>query len=127
LPRILIEGNDVEAVYETANDAIARARDGGGPSLIEAITYRHKGHSRTDPGKYRPAEEVESWLQRDPVAALRRRLEEAGWEGERLDAIGQEVRREVEEAADRALASPEPAPTEMSTDVFCSEETTWRN
>ena len=78
LEAIVVDGNDVEAVYEIATRAIARARAGDGPSLVEAITYRHGGHSRADPGKYRPDDEVEAWKARDPIprpagAARRRR------------------------------------------------------
>ena len=66
LESIVIDGNDVDVVYQTACSALARARRGDGPSLIEALTYRHGGHSRADPGKYRPEEELQSWLARDP-------------------------------------------------------------
>src|SRR6202041_2988298 len=74
LEPVVVDGNDVEAVYHTAQAAIARARGGGGPSLVEALTYRHGGHSRADPGKYRPAEEVREWLGRDPLPPHRRIL-----------------------------------------------------
>ncbi len=70
LDAVVVDGNDVEAVYEVAQAAIGRARDGGGPALIEALTYRHGGHSRADPGKYRPEAEVKEWLARDPAARL---------------------------------------------------------
>jgi acetoin:2,6-dichlorophenolindophenol oxidoreductase subunit alpha len=66
LDKIVIDGNNVDTVYRTAAEAIARAREGGGPSLIECLTYRHGGHSRADPAKYRPPEEVAEWLKRDP-------------------------------------------------------------
>ena len=71
LERIVIDGNDADEVYLTAQAAFARARGGGGPSLIECLTYRHSGHSRADPAKYRPAGELEAWLKRDrfPVIA----------------------------------------------------------
>jgi TPP-dependent pyruvate/acetoin dehydrogenase alpha subunit len=67
LEEIVIDGNDPDAVYLTAQDALGKARDGGGPTLIEAITYRSGGHSRADPGTYRPKEEIEAWAERDPV------------------------------------------------------------
>lgn len=70
LERVVVDGNDVDAVYETALGALGKAREGGGPSLIEADTYRHGGHSRADPGTYRPQREVEDWLARDPVPAV---------------------------------------------------------
>src|SRR5690606_31659850 len=78
LEPIVIDGNDADEVYLTALRALARARNGEGPSLIEAVTYRHGGHSRADPAKYRPPEEVEYWLSRDPIPAYRRRLLESG-------------------------------------------------
>ena len=83
LEPIVVDGNDVEAVYEVARTAIDRARAGDGPSLIEALTYRHGGHSRADPGKYRPDDEVAAWKARDPIPAYRARLEAAGVDGGR--------------------------------------------
>src|SRR5207342_1587707 len=77
LESILIDGNDVDAVHEVARAAVDRARAGDGPSLIEAVTYRHGGHSRADPGKYRPDDEVAAWKARDPIPSYRSRLEEA--------------------------------------------------
>ncbi len=76
LESILVDGNDVDAVYEVARAAVDRARAGDGPSLIEALTYRHGGHSRADPGKYRPDDEVAAWKARDPIPAYRARLED---------------------------------------------------
>jgi TPP-dependent pyruvate/acetoin dehydrogenase alpha subunit len=127
LPPILVDGNDVEAVYQTARQAVDRARAGEGPSLIEALTYRHRGHSRTDPGKYRSPDEVAEWLERDPISAFRRRLAANGWNEEQLAEIERETVAEVEEAAERALASPPPDQSELFTDVYCGSETTWRN
>ena len=77
LESIIVDGNDVEAVYGVARTAVDRARAGDGPSLIEAVTYRHGGHSRADPGKYRPDDEVAAWKARDPIPAYRARLEAA--------------------------------------------------
>ena len=74
LPSIVVDGNDADAVYKVATAALTKARAGGGPSLIEAMTYRHSGHSRADPGKYRPEGELEKWLLRDPVVTYRERL-----------------------------------------------------
>src|SRR5688572_30075586 len=91
LEPIEIDGNDPDAVYLTATNAVAKARGGGGPSLIEAITYRSGGHSRADPGKYRPAEEVEAWAQRDPIPQYRARLVALGVTEAELDLIEDEV------------------------------------
>ena len=71
LEAIVVDGNDVDAVYDVARRTIDRARDGDGPSLVEAITYRHGGHSRADPGKYRPDDEVKAWMARDPISPRR--------------------------------------------------------
>src|SRR3984885_7819570 len=78
LDRILIDGNDADTVYRTARAAYARARAGEGPSLIECMTYRHSGHSRADPAKYRPPGELDDWLKRDPVKLYRKRLIDFG-------------------------------------------------
>ena len=78
LPRIVIDGNDADVVYRAARDAYAKARAGEGPSLIECMTYRHSGHSRADPAKYRPEGELEKWKERDPVKIYRERLQQFG-------------------------------------------------
>src|SRR4249919_3780992 len=78
LDRILIDGNDADTVYRTARAAYARARAGDGPSLIECMTYRHSGHSRADPAKYRPEGELDEWKKHDPVKLYRERLKQFG-------------------------------------------------
>jgi pyruvate dehydrogenase E1 component alpha subunit len=128
MPAEIVDGNDLLAVHEVASRAVARARSGEGPTMIEAKTYRHKGHSRTDPAKYRPPEEVEAWLERDPIARFRDQLIERELvTAEEADAIDQAVIDEVEAATQRAIDAPEPALSEALTDVFCKETTTWRN
>src|SRR5437868_8952403 len=79
LPSIVVDGNDADAMYQVASEALSKARAGGGPSLIEAMTYRHSGHSRADPAKYRPDGELEKWLLRDPVITYRERLLKLGF------------------------------------------------
>ena len=76
--RIVIDGNDADIVYRTATAAYARARAGDGPSLIECITYRHSGHSRADPAKYRPEGELDAWKKHDPIKLYRERLQQFG-------------------------------------------------
>jgi len=78
IPGVVVDGNDVEKVYAAAHEAVDRARRGGGPSLLECKTYRHRGHSRTDPGKYRPDDEVTAWLARDPLLITGARLRAVG-------------------------------------------------
>jgi len=127
LPAILIDGNDVDAVYETATAAITRARAGEGPSLVEAVTYRHGGHSRADPGKYRPDAEVEAWKARDPIPSYRARLEAAGVAAADLDAIEAETRDAVAAAEAEARAAPEPSPEVLETQVWTDGGSAWRN
>jgi pyruvate dehydrogenase E1 component alpha subunit len=110
IPKERIDGNDVHEVHAGVSAAVARARDGGGPTLIEALTYRHKGHSRTDPATYRPRAEVEEWLARDPIPALERQLTENGVKPEVLEEIRQVASATVDEHRDRALSWPDPPP-----------------
>ncbi len=127
LPRILIDGNDADIVYRTAQEAIAKARAGGGPSLIECLTYRHSGHSRADPGKYRPPGELDRWLERDPIKIYRQRLAEFGVTPEQVKAIDEESMRKVEEATAACKAAPQ-APAELLTaDVYADGGWAWRN
>lgn len=103
-----IDGNDVLVVHGTVSEAAERARSGEGPTLVEAMTYRQKGHSRSDPGAYRPEGELEAWLQRDPIVLHERALVNAGVERERLDTIRADAERAVAEALERARSWPEP-------------------
>lgn len=127
LERIVVDGNDADEVYRTALAACDKARAGRGPSLIEALTYRQGGHSRSDPGAYRPAEEVKAWLARDPIPRYRARLVEFGIEDAVLAAIESEVRAEIDAATDIARASPEPGRDTMATDVWADGGAAWRN
>jgi TPP-dependent pyruvate/acetoin dehydrogenase alpha subunit len=103
MPGVEVDGNDVLAVREVAGTAVDRARRGEGPTLIEAKTYRHKGHSRVDPGKYRPKEEVEEWLGRDPIPRLAERLDAS-----RAAEIRERLERELEESLVAARSAPFP-------------------
>jgi pyruvate dehydrogenase E1 component alpha subunit len=127
LEAIVVDGNDVEAVHEVAAAAIGRARAGEGPSLIEAVTYRHGGHSRADPGKYRPDDEVAAWKARDPIPAFRARLAAAGVEAAELDRIDAEVAADVAAAEAEARVAPEPGPEVLETQVWADGTSTWRN
>jgi pyruvate dehydrogenase E1 component alpha subunit len=127
LEPIVVDGNDVEAVHAVARTAIDRARAGEGPSLIEALTYRHGGHSRADPGKYRPDDEVAAWKARDPIPMFRARLEAAGVEAAELDAIDAQVRAQVAAAEAEARAAPEPAIDSLETQVWADGGSAWRN
>jgi len=113
-----IDGNDVGVVYDTVTDAADRARSGGGPSLIEAMTYRHKGHSRSDPAAYRPDGELESWLEWDPILLHERALGEQGVAEATLGEIGTAAAAAVATARDRALSWPEPDAATRLEDVY---------
>jgi pyruvate dehydrogenase E1 component alpha subunit len=123
IPAEIVDGNDVLAMRDAMRKAVERARPGGGPSLIEAMTYRHYGHSRTDPGKYRPADEVKSWLARDPLIIARQHLR--GHE-----ALVEQVEREAEQlvldAIEAAKRAPEADPREAFTDVWADGSAVWR-
>jgi pyruvate dehydrogenase E1 component alpha subunit len=127
LEPILIDGNDPDLVYATARAAIERARAGDGPALIEALTYRHGGHSRADPGKYRPDDEVAAWLARDPLPTFRARLLAAGVAAAALDAIEAEARAKVAAAETIARAAPEPGADALETQVWADGGSSWRN
>ncbi len=127
LEPIVVDGNDVEAVHAVATTALDRARAGDGPSLIEALTYRHGGHSRADPGKYRPDDEVAAWKARDPIPAFRAKLTAAGAGAAELDAIDDAVRAAVAAAEAEARAAPEPNADVLETQVWADGGSAWRN
>jgi len=127
LEPVLIDGNDVELVYATASRAIDQARRGGGPSLIEAKTYRHGGHSRADPGKYRPADELEAWLARDPLTLYRERLLTLDVEEAALADIESTAQAEVDEATEIARNSPPPDEDIAKIDLWADGGSEWRN
>src|SRR3989475_5640380 len=127
LERQVIDGNDADAVFRTAGAVIAKARAGNGPSLVECLTYRHSGHSRADPAKYRPKEEVEEWLKRDPVTLYRNRLLENGIAEATLAKIEAEAMAKLDQATEAAKASPTPALESAMTDVWADGGNAWRN
>jgi TPP-dependent pyruvate/acetoin dehydrogenase alpha subunit len=127
LERILIDGNDADVVYRAARTAYQKARAGQGPSLIECLTYRHSGHSRADPAKYRPEGELERWKQRDPIKIYRERLLQFGV-GEKIIAdIDAGVRQEVDAATEACKAAPNPPLDILTTDVYADGGWAWRN
>lgn len=118
MPGIRVDGNDVLAVRRVARAAVERARDGLGPTLIEAMTYRQSGHSRSDPATYRPAGELDAWLARDPIRVTEAWLGRAGVARSELDRLRQAALSAVCAAADRATSWPEPAPEQRFEDVW---------
>jgi pyruvate dehydrogenase E1 component alpha subunit len=127
LEPVLIDGNDVDLVYAVAQAALDKARTGGGPTLIEAQTYRHGGHSRADPGKYRPDDEVAAWLERDPIKTYRSRLIDAGIDAATLDQIDAESVARIDEAEETARNSPAPPLDIADTDLWSDGSSTWRS
>lgn len=117
---IKVDGMDVAKVYEAAVDALAFARSGNGPILLEMDTYRYRGHGMSDPGKYRTKEEVELWkTTRDPIETAREQILATGQATEaEIKAIEADIKRIVNEAAEFAKTSPEPDPSELFTDVL---------
>jgi pyruvate dehydrogenase E1 component alpha subunit len=119
MPGVVVDGNDVLAVRGGMEEAATRARSGQGPTLLEAKTYRHRGHYEGDMGAYRPPDEVSEWLARDPIALFGRRLvDEQGVTQDELERVASEVERELDEAAAFADSSPHPLPEEALEDVY---------
>jgi TPP-dependent pyruvate/acetoin dehydrogenase alpha subunit len=123
MPGIVVDGNDVMAVYETVSKARQRAVSGEGPSLIECKTYRHRGHSASDLRRYRPQAEVEAWLKLDPIARFEKTLRERGILDDQLvEQFATEARRCIDEAEEFAMNSPEPPAEAGAQLVFCLDE-----
>jgi pyruvate dehydrogenase E1 component alpha subunit len=119
IPGIVVDGQDVDAVHEAVAAAAERARSGDGPSLLEMKTYRYRGHSRSDPAKYRPAGELEAWKARDPLDILAGRLAEEGTlAADERRQIDDDVQAEIDAAAERALAAPFPTLEETRSYVY---------
>jgi acetoin:2,6-dichlorophenolindophenol oxidoreductase subunit alpha len=127
LEKIVIDGNDADEVYLTAVEYMNRARKGGGPALIEAMTYRHSGHSRADPAKYRPEGELEKWLERDPLKIYRERLLKLGVADATLKDIEADTLGKVDEATATAKASAPPSLAAIDKDVWADGSVAWRN
>jgi len=127
LEKIVIDGNDADVVYRAAQKAYEKARAGGGPSLIECLTYRHSGHSRADPAKYRPEGELEKWKERDPIKIYRERLKQFGVNDDVIAKIDADVKRVVDEATEACKAAPNPPMDILTTDVYADGGFAWRN
>jgi pyruvate dehydrogenase E1 component alpha subunit len=116
---VQVDGMDVEAVHAAAEQAVAACRAGQGPYLLEVKTYRYRGHSMSDPGKYRTREEIQKMrAEHDCIETVQHRLESLGLDAAELKRIDDAIRRQVQEAADFAQSSPEPDPSQLWTDVL---------
>jgi pyruvate dehydrogenase E1 component alpha subunit len=124
---IIVDGNDPDAVYLVAARVLDRARRGEGPSLVEAITYRTGGHSRADPGKYRPQAEVEAWAGHDPIPLYHSRLLAVGVPEAALGRIQREVAEAIDAATEFAKAGREPGESTLLTEVYADGGSRWRN
>ena len=123
MPGVLVDGQDVVAMYEAVSQAIVRARAGDGPSLIEGLTYRYEEHSlglgRIRRGEYRSAEELAEWKKRDPIVLHEKRLVEQGIASQdECDAVSSDVAKQVEDALEFARNSPFPEPEDLFEDMF---------
>lgn len=127
LEPIVVDGNDVHAVRDVVGRAVTRAREGHGPALVEALTYRLGGHSAADPGAYRAADEVDGWKQRDPLTRQRAVLAAAGMPDDEVAATVTRLRSEVQALADEAEAAPEHDPASAWTDMWSDGSAQWRN
>jgi TPP-dependent pyruvate/acetoin dehydrogenase alpha subunit len=128
LEPILVDGNDPDEVHAIAVRAVERARTGDGPSLVEAVTYRHGGHSRADPAKYRPEDEVKEWLARDPIPMYRERLAGEGADEETMARIDREVEEAIDRATGEAKSGPAPDPDDsLLTELWADGGSSWRS
>jgi TPP-dependent pyruvate/acetoin dehydrogenase alpha subunit len=119
MPGETVDGNDVLAVYQAVQTAIERARGGEGPSLLENVTYRWRGHSKSDRNVYRTQEEIESWKKRCPIVHFKQALKEAEiMNAEELETIDREAKATIDRAAEEALTFPEPSPDNLEDEVY---------
>jgi pyruvate dehydrogenase E1 component alpha subunit len=119
MPGVTVDGNDLLAVYEAAVDAVDKARSGGGPTLLENVTYRWKGHSKSDQNLYRTRDEMDAWRKKCPIRHFRARLVHEGIASEEiLNCLDREAAQAIEEAAQFAMASPEPSPQTVCEGVY---------
>ena len=118
IPAVTVDGGDVLAVREAVTDAVDRARGGGGPSFVEVLTHRLRGHYEGDPARYRTLSEREEWKRKDPVARFARHLAESGVPPGQLDDVEAAARTRVAGAAEQALADPPTDPAGVTGDVY---------
>ena len=127
LESILVDGNDADVMYDIARQTIGKARAGGGPSLVEALTYRHGGHSRADPAKYRSEAEVREWMARDPIKRYRPRLLEAGVDESEIRDIETRAQQKVDAATEEARKGAPATVDEIERQVWSDGSARWRN
>ena len=122
MPSATVDGMSPEAVHDAIKEAAERGRKGEGPTLLDIQTYRYKGHSMSDPQKYRTKEELSEYQEQDPIEHVRKVLIDQGWNtAEELKAVEKEVKAQVEEAIVFAEESPYPEASELYEDVYATE------
>ena len=119
IPGVTVEGNDADAMYLACQEAVDRARNGNGPTLVESITYRWKGHSKSDKNLYRTKEEIEEWRAKDPIVQFETKVIERGvLTREDVDGIAAAVRDKIRIAIQEATQAPDSDPAELLSSVF---------
>ncbi len=119
MPGATVDGMELDEVHEAASEAVERARGGEGPTLIEAVTYRYLGHSKSDANLYRTRDEIVQWREQDPIGRLAMKLEEEGvLESDEWRSMERSAREEIAEAFDKAAREPEPEPASALEDVY---------
>ena len=121
IPGVTVDGNDPLAVYEAVKQAVKNAREGKGPSLVECMTWRMRGHYEGDPAAYRPKEVNEEWAKKDPIDNFRVFLLKNDIDEKEIIAVEEGIEKEIEAAVQFALDSPLPDPSEVTTDVYASD------
>ena len=128
MEKIIVDGNDVDEMYKIAKKTINKARGGDGPSLIEAKTYRHYGHSRTDPAKYRPKDESQEWIHnKDPIKIYKQRLLESGIEEKKIKSIENNIISQIDDATETAKSSPFSSIDLIYKDLWFNGGSEWHN
>lgn len=119
IPGITVDGNDIEAVNHAVQDAVDRARRGDGPTLVESVTYRWKGHSKSDNNLYRTKEEIADWRRRDPILAFESRVQEAGLlSSEQIQQIRTQAMEQMKAAVREANSAPDADPSDLTSAVY---------
>src|SRR5476651_1888356 len=123
IPSSPVDGMDPAAVHKAMDEAVQRARNGEGPTFLEMRTYRYKGHSMSDPQKYRTKEELESYKAKDPIEIIKQAIEKAGYADEKwFEDIDNKIKAEIDEAVKFAEESPWPEASELYTDVYMQKD-----
>jgi len=121
IPGVVVDGNDPIAVYEAVKQAVEYAREGNGPSIVECMTWRMRGHYEGDPAAYRDRAITDEWAKKDPIDNFRTRLLAEGIEEAEIAKIDEAMEKEINDAIEFALESPLPDPSEVTTDVYSSD------